>query len=63
MVEKAMSVAEMGKLLGISRSKSYELAKSKGFPAVRIGKRIVIPMSFFEDWLKKSIESKNEREK
>ena len=57
--EKKMciSVPEMAKQMGISRSKAYELANSKGFPAIRIGKRIVIPYAAFADWLQKAADS------
>ena len=46
-----ISVPEMAKQMGISRPKAYELANSKGFPAIRVGKRIVIPYATFADWL------------
>ena len=38
-----LSVPEMATALGISRAGAYELARSEGFPALRIGTRIVIP--------------------
>ena len=38
-----LSVPEMAAALGISRAGAYELARSVGFPALRIGTRIVIP--------------------
>ena len=49
-----ISVPEMAKHMGISRPKAYEVANSKGFPAIRIGKRIVIPDEAFTDWLQKT---------
>lgn len=52
-----ISVPEMAKQMGISRPKAYELANSKGFPAIRIGKRIVIPCAAFADWLQKAADS------
>ena len=52
-----ISVPEMAKQMGISRPKAYELANSKGFPAIRIGKRIVIPYAAFSDWLQKAADS------
>ena len=45
---------EMAKHMGISRPKAYELANTEGFPAIRIGKRIVIPYQAFIDWLQES---------
>lgn len=52
-----ISVPEMAKQLGISRPKACELANSEGFPAIRIGKRIVIPYAAFADWLQKAADS------
>lgn len=38
-----ISVPETAAALGISRAGDYELARSEGFPALRIGTRTVIP--------------------
>lgn len=38
-----LSVPEMAAALGISRAGAYELAHTEGFPALKIGTRIVIP--------------------
>lgn len=46
-----MNVQELGKELGICRDRAYQLANSEGFPAVRIGRRLVIPVAAFEKWL------------
>ena len=45
-----LSVPEMAAALGISRAGAYELARTEGFPALKIGTRIVIP----KDKLKES---------
>ena len=42
-----LSVPEMGAALGISRAGAYELARSEGFPALRIGTRIVVARQVF----------------
>ena len=42
-----LSVPEVGEVLGISRAGAYELVRSKGFPKVKIGNRIVIPKDKF----------------
>ena len=39
----ALNAREAAMVLGISRSKIYELAQGESFPAIRIGKRVVIP--------------------
>ena len=50
-----LSVPEMAAALGISRAGAYELARSEGFPALRIGKRIVIPKDELREWLKRNM--------
>ena len=50
------SVPEMGAALGISRAGAYELARSEGFPALRIGTRIVIPKDKLQEWVDKQTE-------
>lgn len=55
--ELAISVEEMGKRVGgLSRDKAYKLARSKGFPAIRLGGRIVIPVRELETWLAKQVQ-------
>ena len=46
-----LSVPEVGAVLGISRAGAYELVRSKGFPKVKIGNRIVIPKDKFIQWI------------
>ena len=47
------SVADIQRELGIGRRNAYELVARADFPALRIGKRIVIPVKQFEDWVEK----------
>ena len=51
-----LSVPEMAAALGISRAGAYELARSEGFPALRIGTRIVIPKDELRKWIKRNLE-------
>ena len=37
-----LSVSQVTKVLGISRTRSYELVNEKGFPKIKIGTRIVV---------------------
>ena len=50
-----LSVPEMAAVLGISRAGAYELARSEGFPALRIGTRIVIPKDELREWIKRNM--------
>ena len=51
-----LSVPEMAAALGISRAGASELARSEGFPALRIGTRIVIPKDKLQEWVDKQTE-------
>ena len=46
-----LSVPEVAAVLGISRAGAYELAKSKDFPTLTIGTRIVVPKDKFIAWI------------
>jgi excisionase family DNA binding protein len=46
------SMRELPEVLGVSRTTAYRLAKSKGFPIVKISpKRLVVPKAALERWL------------
>ena len=42
---------EAAAVLRISKSKVYELVRTESFPAVRIGKRVVIPRDKLIQWM------------
>ena len=46
-----LNAREAAEVLRISKSKVYELAKSESFPAIRIGKRVVIPRDKLIEWM------------
>ena len=48
-----LSVQDVAKVLGISKSSAYVLAKEKDFPTLKIGARVVIPRDKFLDWIDK----------
>ncbi|UKI23788.1 MAG: helix-turn-helix domain-containing protein [Anaerotruncus sp.] len=49
-----ISVSQVAKVLGISRTRSYELVNEKGFPKIKIGTRIVVPKDEFRLWIQKN---------
>ena len=51
-MEKAtMSVQELAANLGVSLPKAYDLVQQPGFPSLRVGTRILIPIDAFREWL------------
>ena len=54
-----LSVTEVAAELGISRAGAYELVHGNGFPALKIGSRIVVPKDKFLAWIDANSGSKN----
>lgn len=48
-----LTIQEAAQMLGVSKPKMYELAKQKDFPAIHIGKRIVISTVAFREWIQR----------
>lgn len=48
------NVPEVAALLDINVPKAYELARQTGFPAITIGRRIVVPKEAFHKWLEET---------
>lgn len=55
MEKMCMSVAQMQRALGIGKNHAYALVKQEGFPAIHIGKRIIIPIDALREWLQTSV--------
>ena len=53
-----LSVNQLANVLGISRTRSYDLVRSKGFPSITIGSRIVVPKDELMIWIQKQLNSK-----
>ena len=54
--ERLRERAEMvAKLLGVSPSSAYELMHEKGFPAMRVGNRLIVPKAEFQIWVQNQI--------
>ena len=51
-----LTAQEVGEVLGISRAAAYELVRSKGFPHMRIGTRILVPKDKFIQWINEQTE-------
>jgi excisionase family DNA binding protein len=54
-MEKAVyNVKEVAAMLGINTVKAYELARRQDFPAIKIGRRILVPKEAFHRWLEQA---------
>ena len=48
---------DVAKVLGISRAGAYTLMHSKGFPVLKVGKRMLVPKDKLLAWIDKQIAS------
>lgn len=55
-----LSVPDVADVLGIGRANTYELVRSEGFPALKIGSRIIVPKDDFISWIKRQTTEKSE---
>ena len=53
-----LNVVQVAAVLGISRAGAYELVHSEGFPALKIGSRIVVPKDKLREWIDANIAQK-----
>ena len=51
-----LTAQEVGEAMGISRAAAYELVRSKGFPRMKIGTRILVPKDKFIQWINEQTE-------
>ena len=52
MDKATMTVKELQMYVGIGRRQAYELCNTKGFPAFRIGRKVLINREGLNLWLK-----------
>ena len=51
----ALSAEDVAQVLGISRANAYTLMHSKGFPTIKIGKRMTVPKDKLIERINKQI--------
>lgn len=56
MTKLTLSIPEAAKIIGVSSSKMYQLAKIEGFPTVQVGKRILVSAKGLERWVEEQAE-------
>ena len=54
----ALSADDVAQVLGISRENAYNLMHSKGFPTIKIGKRMTVPKDKLIEWIDRQMSSK-----
>lgn len=54
-----MTVKGLAEYMQIGRRQAYELTHSKGFPAFRIGRKILINREGLERWMKEQEDKKD----
>lgn len=54
-----LSAKLVAQTLGVSISSAYELMAEKGFPALRIGNRIVVPKDELRQWVERQTGGEN----
>lgn len=52
-VPEAMNVKELAEFMNISQWSAYELCRTTGFPAVRIGRRVLVRKDQLMAWMDK----------
>ena len=48
-----LNANQLAGVLGISRAKAYELLHRKGFPTIKIGKRLIVPKDNLIRWMER----------
>ena len=51
MEKLTLSASEAAQIIGISRSRMYQLMKVKGFPTVQVGRRLLVSRKGLERWV------------
>ena len=54
----ALSAEDVAQVLGISRTNAYTLMHNKGFPTIKTGKRMTVPMDKLIEWIDRQMSSK-----
>jgi len=51
---KTLTVKELARELSIGLNAAYNLVNTEGFPALRIGTKIVVPVELLDDWIREN---------
>lgn len=53
----SLNADQVAQVLGISRAGAYKLMNSKGFPVLKVGKRLVVPKDKLLAWVEQQVAS------
>ena len=52
-----LNAQQIAETLGLSRAGAYELLHSKGFPTLKVGKRLMVSKENFISWINRNSQS------
>lgn len=52
-------VDDLRELTGLGKNQCYQLCNTPGFPAFRVGKRILIPVESLNEWLREQAQGRD----
>ena len=55
-LDVTLRAEDVAQVLNISRAGAYQLMHTKGFPTIRIGKRLIVPKDKFLQWMEDNIQ-------
>ena len=58
MEKQFYTVNDLAEIMPIGKTNIYNLVHSKDFPAITVGRRIIIPIDRFNEWLNSSVGKK-----
>ena len=57
MEKLTLSVAEAAEVVGISARYMYDLVRTKGFPVIKVGRRLLVSVKGLERWLEEQAQN------
>lgn len=52
----SLNAQQVAEVLGVSKNCAYTLMHSKGFPTLRIGRRMVVPKDKLLQWMEEQVD-------
>lgn len=49
---RLLTVQEVAVILGLGRTKTYELMRSKGFPSMRLNNKLLVRDDLLDEWVR-----------